>query len=465
MTPFATLSLGFVCGAAAALIHLATQQPSHAPKEPHFTATSITQEIITPPLQTSLPNTQSTPSSLNPSTLSQLATFDASAFEQAETSLERELLLRVVDSLMESDPSKAAALLLSITPDSRNGLYRSIAIEWARKQPEAALAWFTTHGSSLDHREYTAALDGLWHSYAHRDPAAAERRFHELETQPPLESFYTFLAEGWAKSNPSAGLNWLTNLDPFHLSAEALNDAYTTLIRAYIPQDISFATSLPRTLEDPALRQELFPEIAGQLAEQNLQSAINWVKELANDPSAAPALGALTASLSPEDDSLALDIALEFTELFASESSLPTDTLSLIASRNPQIIASRIKEIPATAQAFLGERLAEHWLNQDPKITTAPPWLSQLPPGPAFDTVVAAKALSDPSQNAPDSLHWAAQISAPSKRIETLREVIHSANLSQLPEVSKRITLSTLNAEEKESLQQTLHARSDHAAL
>lgn len=395
------------------------------------------------------------------SELLRLEAFDPAVYADVEALLEDEILQRALSSLTKSNPAAAAHFLLELPLDQRAGTFRSLAIEWGKKHPASAIDWFQTNKAGLTETELQSAIDPLWQGYARTNPAEAQSQLEADPNSEPSEAFYAALAEGWANSDPRTGLAWLGTLNENTLPATAINDAYVALARAHILQDPTFALELAESLESTELRSELLPEIAKGLAEENLEAAVSWAKTIESPATAGDALSSLIATLDPADDSQALAITLEFTHLFESESTVPSQALSLLAYRNPELIAKQATNIPANARSLIGSLLAEHCADRQ----NPPEWVAQLPPGPILDQVAQSIALSSASGSPQNAIRWASRIGDAQHSLDTFEHLVDSSDPENRLELADAIGASALSPEEKATLIQALDKRSNHAVL
>ena len=351
----AALFIGLTCGIVVALIQL-RMKAKGVTIEAQLVRTAFADGSRTESATQALPrNDLDTTSSYE---IQRLARAFPDAFAAVERRLERELLLRTVDELMASRPRAAAELLGSVDPALRHGVYRSIAIEWGRRSPEAALQWFQENGTALTSQELNSALVGVWTSYAKQNPQDASERFGELSSESPSEGFYAALAEGWSRIDPEAGLHWLAALDEQDVDPALINGAYATLMRSFVAVDAQAASHLVGSLKDPGLRRELLPEVASRLALRDWTAANRWLKDLGNEPAAVPSLSALLSALGPNDAPRAFDVLLSFDDLLQDERNLPVDALARIARHEPDLVMRRLGELPTACQSFLLQELA-----------------------------------------------------------------------------------------------------------
>lgn len=120
----------------------------------------------------------------------------------------------VLASLATKDPSMAAKVLADQQQEG-GGLPRSgqmaaqaIAREWAKQDPDAALAW----ARGLPEGMRAGALEGVLGSMAAENPTGAAKIALEMPAGDDRNRLLGQLAEGWAGRNPAEAMKWAASL-------------------------------------------------------------------------------------------------------------------------------------------------------------------------------------------------------------------------------------------------------------
>lgn len=124
----------------------------------------------------------------------------------------------IIDHLMESDPEQAAGVAMELSEGERPKLLGQVAESWAEQEPTAAVEW----ANSLElPRERSQALEDALSGWARSEPGQAASYVDEL----PLEERAALvgdLARTWAEREPAAAAEWLGSQEESGGKAEAM---------------------------------------------------------------------------------------------------------------------------------------------------------------------------------------------------------------------------------------------------
>ena len=127
----------------------------------------------------------------------------------------RDATFSILRALASQDPQRALEWMSNKGSDmAKNGwmghmLAGTIATEWVRRDPDAALAW----ANSLPENQRHGALGGALETIAASDPNEAARRLLELDAGDAREKAAGSIANLWAKRAPQEAREWAMTLE------------------------------------------------------------------------------------------------------------------------------------------------------------------------------------------------------------------------------------------------------------
>ena len=144
-----------------------------------------------------------------------------------------------------------------------------IASEWAKLDPEAALAWANT----LNGRDKSAALNSVISEMAAKDPTKAAQVAATLTGDDQIRA-YSEIAEKWSSTDFAAAEAWIQTL-PAESRDRALASALETLALTDPEGAAAKVASLPEGRE----RDGAIEDIAGPWARKDPAAAAAWVSQ------------------------------------------------------------------------------------------------------------------------------------------------------------------------------------------
>ena len=139
-----------------------------------------------------------------------------SSLDTANFSLERGHSLSILSALAALDPKRTANWLTSPTntrayyPIVGHVLSGTIAKEWARQDPQAALEWAQT----LADQQQAGAYSGVLGTIAATDPQEAATLALGLKRGEARDDIFAEIAQSWARHSPVKALAWTSTLTP-----------------------------------------------------------------------------------------------------------------------------------------------------------------------------------------------------------------------------------------------------------
>ncbi len=112
----------------------------------------------------------------------------------------------IVQNLLETDPRRALAVAMELDPADRPGLLGQIAGAWASQSPAEAFAWIDTLGPEQRQSPLREAL----RSWASSSPSEAAAYLDQLP-DPERPAYVSSIARTWAEQAPGEAASWLGN--------------------------------------------------------------------------------------------------------------------------------------------------------------------------------------------------------------------------------------------------------------
>ena len=249
----------------------------------------------------------------------------------------------VLQSWASTDPAGAAQFLKDNPRDFMmmgmmgggrgQGAAGTIATEWARQDPQAALTW----AKGLDGNESTGAIANVIKQVASDDPVAALAMAQGLEGDAQRAA-YRSIAPEWAKEDWDGMENWARGLPAAERDAALAEGA-----RGLAQRDPVEAAAKLLTLADGNARNRAFDDVVESYAQQDPQGAMDFLlqngSEEVQEDSMREAMGPLARTnpsaaldvINSLDDNSVRDRAVS-TYVFSASDADPQETIALAAT-------------------------------------------------------------------------------------------------------------------------------------
>lgn len=149
----------------------------------------------------------------------------------------------------------------------------TIAAEWAKQDPSAALAW----AQGLEGSDSTRASASVLGEIAKSDPSKAANMAGSLEESVRAEAYQSIASE-WARADWNATEAWLNTL-----SGNDKDSATISALRSLSSIDPTLAAQKVAALPEGQNRDRVTSEVAGALARENPQNAMKWLESNASE--------------------------------------------------------------------------------------------------------------------------------------------------------------------------------------
>jgi len=154
--------------------------------------------------------------------------------------------------------------------DSAAGL---VAGEWAKQDPEAALAWAKT----LKGRDAEKATANALKQLARTDPARAAEMIATVGEES-RSSAYAEIAKEWAKTDWAKTESWIGTLP-----ADQRESALASAVSSLALENPTLAADKVLTIDDDDRRDRAIRSMVGPLAKTDPSGAMNWAIQNTSD--------------------------------------------------------------------------------------------------------------------------------------------------------------------------------------
>lgn len=229
------------------------------------------------------------------------------------------------------------------------------------RTPKAAQRSWQNALAISDREARRYALFTLAHEWARKDPQAAIQAIESLRERSQREMLLQMAVQGWSQTDPQKAAEWVLARPPSHARAQLLSSA----LSAVVAKDPSAALAMLDRLSATE-RERIMPSVLMNWARREPQAAAAWLQKQDDVQKRQDALVMLANAYAERDPDEAMRWA----------SSLPEETAQLvmgqvierIARDDPErasIVVRQMKEGPQRASAV--SRVAQVWAQWDPR--------------------------------------------------------------------------------------------------
>ena len=218
----------------------------------------------------------------------------------------------VLQSWASTDPSAAAQYLEDNPRDfatigmmgggrgrGQGGAAGTIATEWARQDPSAALAW----AKGLDGRDGSAAVSNVIKQVASEDPAEALDIANGLDDESARDAAYASIALEWGREDWGAMESWANGLP-----ADQRDSVLAQGVQGLAQNNPEEAAAKLLTISEGDARDGAFEEVIEGWAQQNPTEAMNFLLENGSESAQRDAMREAMGPLARTDPDSALTI-------------------------------------------------------------------------------------------------------------------------------------------------------------
>jgi hypothetical protein len=153
----------------------------------------------------------------------------------------------VIGEMASKDPNKAVAVAATLSGDEQSRAYSEIAQKWGLKDFAAAEAWINSLPAGVRDRAMASALE----SFASTDPVAAAAKVASMPAGEDRDDAIEDVAGPWARKDPAAAAAWVAQQQ-----TEDIDDAIRPVMSSWANTDPAAAQTWITSLPQGELRDE-----------------------------------------------------------------------------------------------------------------------------------------------------------------------------------------------------------------
>jgi hypothetical protein len=234
----------------------------------------------------------------------------------------------------------------------------TIATEWARQDSAAALTW----AQSLDGRDLTSAVKGVFEESAKTDPEKAAEMLTSLTDDESKKGAQNAVAREWGKQNWSEAQAWIATLP-----ADAQAGAMSQALRGLAETDPVTAAENVTSIAEGEDRDRAMEGVAKQWGRVDPESAAAWLMDSGSETAQSESIGKVVSSWVRQDSVAALSFINE-----QPEGGVRDQAASSYVMANQ---TGKVEDNLALAETIGDERTRERavgmtvagWMRQDPE--------------------------------------------------------------------------------------------------
>jgi len=150
-------------------------------------------------------------------------------------------LSAVVREVANTDPAKAAGLAATLDGDARGDAYRTIAGQWGSTNFSEAEVWIRSLPSDQQDAAMASALAGL----SRENPQLAAQKVATMPAGDSRNEAVATLASNWGRQDPAAAVSWLMQQDSDEAKSRAMRDVIPTWTAQNDAAAYAFVNSQP----------------------------------------------------------------------------------------------------------------------------------------------------------------------------------------------------------------------------
>lgn len=181
----------------------------------------------------------------------------------------------VVRELASTDPEKAVSLANGLDGEAQKDAYASIASQWGAKDFNAAETWI----KSLPADQQQAALAEAIGSLANSDPQAASQKIASITDEDSKRRAISDTVDAWSRQDPQAAATWLLSQGSEDVSRNAMRD----LMRNWSSQDDSAAVAFISKQPAGETRDEAVGTYIWSNRSENPQSVMTLAESITDE--------------------------------------------------------------------------------------------------------------------------------------------------------------------------------------
>ncbi len=206
-------------------------------------------------------------------------------------------LASVIGEVAREDPKKAATMLADIDPAAAGGSYREIAESYGAKDFASAQSWIASLPADQQASAMSAAITGL----AKTDPMAAAAQVASMEAGRDKDRAVTNVMSSMAQDNPQGAADFLAK----NGSEDAQRDGMRELIPAWVNKDPAGALNYTMAMEEGGTRDRALSSYIWSNNQAAPSELIQVAENISDESSRSRSIGWMSARWMREDEAAA----------------------------------------------------------------------------------------------------------------------------------------------------------------
>lgn len=377
----------------------------------------------------------------------------ARAASESIEEVDRESLLRVLLSKWaKKDPQAALAYAQKL---GRHDLAHDCLLQMAKDDPNGALQWIEENSELSQQRYLTMAV---YRGLARANPTEAVARVERLAPGAQRDRLLSIVTDEWAQQDIHAVFDWIetTELTPH------FNAVYNQVMTRFIEQDLIQAAELVSDMEASDNKLSFSTQIAYKLAGEDIDYALQWLETLSGREKKYSMRSIVDRWASGPDASEALGYILENKDVLNGR-----DLIAIVATKmahnNPEELAGLLSMMGETDQMIAAEQLASAYSRSNP--AQGMEWVQSLDAGKVQDQALKGMVKSQKQSNVSQAFVLSEAISDDALRADQIEQVlvVWLPVNQQLAEQALSVS-SALTVEEKKSMLDRVYQKLDSNA-
>ena len=229
---------------------------------------------------------------------------------------------------------------------------------YGRYDPDAAITWIEQNTRNL-HRK-RALVAAVYQGLAKENPAEAISRAEQLPIGTQRNEIFHSIVEIWADHDAHEAFDWIETQE----SSSTLTDIYHSVLGNYISQSPEKALFLIDAMEDTREKEGFVNQAAFEIAEKDLNKALDWANALDGKQRHAALVGAMEQWVKGADALEALNYIYDLPEDKHNE--LFSMASTKLAQTDPDALVREFPKMDENQQSVAASQLAQVYANNDP---------------------------------------------------------------------------------------------------
>lgn len=361
--------------------------------------------------------------------------------------MKQSAIMAVVSTIAQKDPSRALAMVDSLSEPQLKRQIRSMAVSsLAQKDPQRALALAT---ESSDGRDGDYSLSMIFHQWARKDPEGAKAAVSRLSGRQADQARMA-LVSALAQQDPQAAWTYASGLPTS--SGNTYSDPRVQVIQNWAQNDPQAALKAALTIGEPSQRGMAVATAVNAWAGSDFPAALKYAISV-DDPGTR---GQILQNLSRNPNANRKELLVAVMDHVPPGDNFQQAVSGILTSwarENPAEAAAAAMELPpGRAFSNVASQIASQWISSAANKQDVFDWARSLPEGEARENSLRSVFSTWSRQDPQAALTWARGISEEKDRIRQTESIARDW-LRQDPNSARSwISTSTLPEETRKRL-------------